>query len=47
MPLDSKVLLKPNMLSVENKESLVVSHYAVFEAVKKGKQFLFYKSGSN
>ena len=33
IPLDSKVLLKPNMLSVENKESPVVTHYAVFEAV--------------
>ncbi|MBU3146152.1 DUF362 domain-containing protein [Clostridium sp. CF012] len=30
---DSKVLLKPNMLSIENKESPVVTHYAVFEAV--------------
>ncbi|MCB2295812.1 DUF362 domain-containing protein [Clostridium algoriphilum] len=33
IPKDSKVLLKPNMLSVENKESPVVTHYAVFEAV--------------
>jgi len=35
IPSGSKVLLKPNMLSVENKESPVVSHYAVFEAVIK------------
>jgi len=33
IPKDSKVLLKPNMLSVESKESPVVTHYAVFEAV--------------
>ena len=33
IPKDSKVLLKPNMLSIENKESPVVTHYAVFEAV--------------
>lgn len=33
IPRDSKVLLKPNMLSVESKESPVVTHYAVFEAV--------------
>ncbi|MGH4138662.1 DUF362 domain-containing protein [Clostridium sp.] len=33
IPKDSSVLLKPNMLSVESKESLVVTHYAVFEAV--------------
>lgn len=30
---DSKVLLKPNMLSVENKGSIVVTHHSVFEAV--------------
>ncbi|MBX4272175.1 DUF362 domain-containing protein [Clostridium estertheticum] len=33
IPKDSKVLLKPNMLSIESKESPVVTHYAVFEAV--------------
>ncbi len=33
IPKESKVLLKPNMLSVENKESTVVTHYTVFEAV--------------
>lgn len=33
IPKDSKVLLKPNMLSVESKESPVVTHYSVFEAV--------------
>lgn len=33
IPKNSKVLLKPNMLSVESKGSLVVTHYAVFEAV--------------
>ncbi|MBU3157542.1 DUF362 domain-containing protein [Clostridium estertheticum] len=33
IPKDSKVLLKPNMLSVESKGSPVVTHYAVFEAV--------------
>ena len=33
IPKDSKVLLKPNMLSVEEKGSPVVTHYAVFEAV--------------
>jgi uncharacterized protein (DUF362 family)/Pyruvate/2-oxoacid:ferredoxin oxidoreductase delta subunit len=33
IPLNSKVLLKPNLLSVEHKESPVVTHYAVFEAV--------------
>ena len=33
IPLDSKVLLKPNMLSIESKGSPVVTHYAVFEAV--------------
>ncbi|MBW9158637.1 DUF362 domain-containing protein [Clostridium tagluense] len=32
IPKDSKVLLKPNMLSIENKESPVVTHYVVFEA---------------
>ncbi len=35
IPKDSKVLLKPNMLSVESKGSPVVTHYAVFEAVIK------------
>jgi len=33
IPKDSVVLLKPNMLSIENKGSIVVTHYAVFEAV--------------
>ncbi|MBU3093721.1 DUF362 domain-containing protein [Clostridium sp. CM028] len=33
IPKNSKVLLKPNMLSVESKGSPVVTHYAVFEAV--------------
>jgi uncharacterized protein (DUF362 family)/NAD-dependent dihydropyrimidine dehydrogenase PreA subunit len=33
IPLNSKVLLKPNMLSIEAKGSPVVTHYAVFEAV--------------
>lgn len=33
IPLNSTVLLKPNLLSVEHKESPVVTHYAVFEAV--------------
>jgi uncharacterized protein (DUF362 family)/NAD-dependent dihydropyrimidine dehydrogenase PreA subunit len=33
IPHNSKVLLKPNMLSVEAKGSAVVTHYAVFEAV--------------
>jgi len=33
IPKDSKVLLKPNMLSVEAKGSPVVTHYVVFEAV--------------
>ena len=33
IPRNSKVLLKPNMLSVEGKGSPVVTHYAVFEAV--------------
>ncbi len=33
IPKDSKVLLKPNMLSIESKGSPVVTHYAVFEAV--------------
>lgn len=33
IPLNSKVLLKPNLLSVEQKESPVVTHYAMFEAV--------------
>jgi len=33
IPPNSKVLLKPNLLSVEQKESPVVTHYAVFEGV--------------
>ncbi|MCB2291582.1 DUF362 domain-containing protein [Clostridium sp. CS001] len=33
IPKDSKVLLKPNMLSIEGKGSPVVTHHAVFEAV--------------
>lgn len=33
IPYNSKVLLKPNMLSVEEAGSPVVTHYAVFEAV--------------
>ena len=33
IPTNSKVLLKPNMLSIEGKGSPVVTHYAVFEAV--------------
>jgi uncharacterized protein (DUF362 family)/Pyruvate/2-oxoacid:ferredoxin oxidoreductase delta subunit len=33
IPYNSKVLLKPNMLSIEAKGSPVVTHYAVFEAV--------------
>ena len=33
IPKDSKVLLKPNMLSIEGKGSIVITHYAVFEAV--------------
>jgi uncharacterized protein (DUF362 family)/Pyruvate/2-oxoacid:ferredoxin oxidoreductase delta subunit len=33
IPFNSKVLLKPNMLSVEVKGSPVITHYAVFEAV--------------
>ncbi|MBU3113343.1 DUF362 domain-containing protein [Clostridium lacusfryxellense] len=33
IPKNSKVLLKPNFLSVEQKGSPVVTHYAVFEAV--------------
>lgn len=33
IPKDSVVLLKPNMLSIEDKGSIVVTHYAVFEAV--------------
>jgi uncharacterized protein (DUF362 family)/ferredoxin len=33
IPKGSKVLLKPNMLSIEGKGSPVVTHYAVFEAV--------------
>jgi uncharacterized protein (DUF362 family)/Pyruvate/2-oxoacid:ferredoxin oxidoreductase delta subunit len=33
IPHNSKVLLKPNMLSIESKGSPVITHYAVFEAV--------------
>ncbi|MGH4050252.1 MAG: DUF362 domain-containing protein [Clostridium sp.] len=33
IPKNSKVLLKPNFLSIEQKGSPVVTHYAVFEAV--------------
>jgi uncharacterized protein (DUF362 family)/Pyruvate/2-oxoacid:ferredoxin oxidoreductase delta subunit len=33
IPYNSKVLLKPNMLSIENAGSPVVTHYSVFEAV--------------
>lgn len=33
IPVNSKVLLKPNMLSIEIPGSPVVTHYAVFEAV--------------
>ncbi len=33
IPMNSKVLLKPNMLSIEGKGSPVITHYAVFEAV--------------
>lgn len=33
IPYNSKVLLKPNLLSVERKESPVVTNYKVFEAV--------------
>jgi uncharacterized protein (DUF362 family)/Pyruvate/2-oxoacid:ferredoxin oxidoreductase delta subunit len=33
IPINSKVLLKPNMLSIEGKGSPVVTHYAIFEAV--------------
>jgi len=33
IPKNSRVLLKPNFLSVEQKGSPVVTHYAVFEAV--------------
>lgn len=33
IPTGSKVLLKPNLLSVEDKESPVVTHYTFFEAV--------------
>ena len=33
IPENSKVLLKPNFLSIEEKGSPVVTHYAVFEAV--------------
>ncbi len=35
IPQNSKVLLKPNMLSVEKEGSPVVTHYAVFEAIIK------------
>jgi uncharacterized protein (DUF362 family)/NAD-dependent dihydropyrimidine dehydrogenase PreA subunit len=33
IPFNSKVLLKPNMLSIEAKGSPVITHYSVFEAV--------------
>ncbi|GFP76179.1 DUF362 domain-containing protein [Clostridium fungisolvens] len=33
IPKNSKVLLKPNFLSVVEKGSIVITHYAVFEAV--------------
>ncbi|WP_138207503.1 DUF362 domain-containing protein [Haloimpatiens lingqiaonensis] len=33
IPYNSKVLLKPNLLSIERKESPVVTNYKVFEAV--------------
>lgn len=33
IPRGSKVLLKPNMLSVENRESPVITNYKVFESV--------------
>lgn len=33
IPYNSKVLLKPNMLSIEGKGSPVVTHYSVFEAL--------------
>lgn len=33
VPYNSKVLIKPNMLSIENAGSPVVTHYSVFEAV--------------
>lgn len=33
IPENSKVLLKPNLLSVVEKGSIVITHYAVFEAV--------------
>ncbi|MFL0248388.1 DUF362 domain-containing protein [Candidatus Clostridium stratigraminis] len=33
IPRDSKVLIKPNMLSVEQAGSPVITHFAVFEAV--------------
>lgn len=33
IPHNSRVLLKPNMLSIEGKGSPVITHYAVFEAV--------------
>jgi uncharacterized protein (DUF362 family)/NAD-dependent dihydropyrimidine dehydrogenase PreA subunit len=33
IPANSKVLLKPNMLSIEQAGSPVITHYAVFEAV--------------
>lgn len=35
IPYNSKVLLKPNMLSIENPGSPVITHYAVFEAIIK------------
>ncbi|WP_315121829.1 DUF362 domain-containing protein [uncultured Clostridium sp.] len=33
IPYNSKVLLKPNLLNIEKPGSIVVTHYAVFEAV--------------
>ncbi len=33
IPENSKVLIKPNFLSVEEKGSIVITHYTVFEAV--------------
>ena len=33
IPYNSKVLLKPNMLTIEDAGSPVITHYAVFEAV--------------
>lgn len=33
IPYNSKVLLKPNMLTIEEAGSIVITHYAVFEAI--------------